>query len=69
MRLKGPERDLSKERQGEWKELGLIVSCKRHELDPFANLRDILTRLPAMLPTATPKELAALLPHRRQPPR
>jgi transposase len=47
----------------------LIVSCKRHGLDPFAYLRDILTRLPAILPTATPEELAELLPHRWQPPR
>jgi transposase len=47
----------------------LIVSCKRHELDPFAYFRDILTRLPAMLPAATPEEITALLPHRWQPPR
>ena len=46
----------------------LIVSCKRHGLDPFAYLRDILTRLPAILSTATPEELAELLPHRWQPP-
>jgi transposase len=41
----------------------LIVSCKRHGLDPFAYLRDILTRLPAILPAATPEELLSYLPH------
>jgi transposase len=41
----------------------LIVSCKRHNLDPFAYLRDLLTRLPAILPTATPEQLTELLPH------
>jgi transposase len=46
----------------------LIVSCKRHNLDPFAYFRDILTRLPRILSTATPVELAELLPHRWQPP-
>jgi hypothetical protein len=45
----------------------LIVSCKRHHIDPFAYLRDILTRLPAILDTATREELTELLPHRWQP--
>ena len=41
----------------------LIVSCKRHNLDPFAYFRDLLARLPAILPTATPEELLPYLPH------
>jgi transposase len=41
----------------------LIVSCKRHHLDPFAYLRDILTRLPGILPHATPEQLLPFLPH------
>jgi transposase len=45
----------------------LLVSCKRHGHDPFAYLRDVLTRLPALLPTAKPEELLALLPHRWRP--
>jgi transposase len=44
----------------------LIVSCKRHGLDPFAYFRDILTRLPILLPVASSEELVALLPHRWQ---
>jgi len=27
--------------------MSLVASCKRHGLDPFACLRDVLTRLPA----------------------
>ena len=46
----------------------LIVSCKRRNLDPFAYFRDLLTRLPAILPSATPEELVELLPHRWQAP-
>jgi hypothetical protein len=46
----------------------LIVSCKRHHLDPFAYLHDILIRLPAILAIATLEELIALLPHRWQTP-
>jgi transposase len=45
----------------------LIASCARHEIEPFAYLRDILTRLPALLPQATPENLRALLPDRWRP--
>ena len=45
----------------------LLASCKRHGLDPWAYYRDILTRLPAMLPGASEEALLALLPHRWQP--
>lgn len=45
----------------------LIASCARHAIEPFAYLRDILTRLPAMLPQATPEDLRALLPDRWSP--
>jgi hypothetical protein len=45
----------------------LLASCKRHGHDPFAYLRDVLTRLPAMLPAAQRDDLSALLPHRWQP--
>ena len=42
----------------------LLASCKRHGHDPWVYLRDVLTRLPAMLPGASEEELLALLPHR-----
>jgi transposase len=42
----------------------LLASCKRHGHDPWVYFRDVLTRLPAMLPTASQEELLALLPHR-----
>ncbi len=42
----------------------LLASCKRLGHDPWAYLRDVLTRLPAMLPGASEEELLALLPHR-----
>ena len=45
----------------------LLASCKRHGHDPFVYLRDVLTRLPAILPTAGPENLLALLPHRWRP--
>jgi transposase len=45
----------------------LLTSCKRHNLDPWVYYRDILTRLPAMLPSAGEDELLALLPHRWRP--
>jgi hypothetical protein len=41
----------------------LLASCKRHGHDPFVYLRDVLVRLPAMLPNASEEELLALLPH------
>jgi len=46
----------------------LIASCARHGHDPWAYLRDVLTRLPALLPTSAPEPLLPLLPHRWQPP-
>jgi len=45
----------------------LLTSCKRHDLDPWVYYRDILTRLPAMLPGASEEDLLALLPHRWRP--
>jgi transposase len=48
----------------------LAASCRRHEIDPFAYLRDIFTRLPVLLaetaghPTA--EQLRPLLPDRWQ---
>jgi hypothetical protein len=45
----------------------LRASCKRHGHDPWAYLRDVLTRLPAMLPGASEEELLGLLPHRWKP--
>ena len=45
----------------------LLASCKRHGHDPWVYLRDVLTRLPAMLPGASKEELLALLPHRWHP--
>lgn len=45
----------------------LLASCKRHGHDPWVYYRDVLTRLPAMLPGAREEELLALLPHRWKP--
>jgi transposase len=45
----------------------LLASCKRHGHDPFVYLRDVLRRLPALLPATRPEDLMALLPHRWQP--
>ena len=45
----------------------LLTSCKRHDLDPWVYYRDILIRLPAMLPGASEQDLLALLPHRWRP--
>ena len=45
----------------------LLASCKRHGHDPFVYLRDVLTRLPDMLPGAKEDELLALLPQRWRP--
>jgi transposase len=45
----------------------LLASCKRRGLDPFVYLRDVLRRLPTLLPAAEPDTLSALLPHRWQP--
>lgn len=45
----------------------LLASCKRHGLDPWVYYRDILIRLPAILPSASEEALLALLPHRWRP--
>jgi transposase len=45
----------------------LLAYCKCHRHDPFMYLRDVLTRLPAMLLGAGQEELLALLPDRWQP--
>jgi transposase len=45
----------------------LLASCKRHGHDPWVYYRDVLTRLPAMLPGASEEELLGLLPHRWKP--
>ena len=45
----------------------LLASCKRHGHDPWAYYRDVLTRLPAMLPGASDEELLTLLPHLWKP--
>jgi transposase len=45
----------------------LLASCKRHGHDPWVYYRDVLTRLPAMLPEASDEQLLPLLPHRWRP--
>ena len=45
----------------------LLASCKRHGHDPWVYYRDVLTRLPAMLPGASEEELLVLLPHLWKP--
>ena len=45
----------------------LLASCKRHGLDPWLYYRDVLTRLPALLPAASTEDLLALLPHLWKP--
>jgi transposase len=58
----------------------LLASCKRHGHDPWVYYRDVLTRLPAMLPdhadqncvsmpdgAPSEEELLAMLPHRWHP--
>jgi transposase len=42
----------------------VLASCKRHEIEPWAYLKDVLQRL--ALPT-TPEELRHLFPHRWKP--
>ena len=44
----------------------LIASCLRNNVEPFAYLRDLLTRLPALGPDASRDALRALLPNRWQ---
>ena len=42
----------------------IVVSCQRHGVDPFAYLKDVLTRLPTM---TTKDELSPLLPSNWKP--
>jgi transposase len=44
-----------------------VASCRRHNLDPFAYLRDVLTRLPLLGADALPEQLREFLPDRWQP--
>lgn len=44
--------------------LSVVASAKRHALNPWAYLRDVLTRLPARPPDS---DLSDLLPDRWQP--
>jgi transposase len=41
---------------------GLLASCKRFNLNPFAYFRDILIRLPKIILTASPDELRTTQP-------
>jgi transposase len=41
----------------------LLASCKRHGHDPWVYLRDVLTRLPAMLLGTSQEYLLPLMPH------
>jgi transposase len=43
-----------------------VASCRRHNVDPFAYLRDVLTRLPRLGENASPHALRELLPDRWQ---
>jgi transposase len=45
----------------------LIASCVRNNVEPFAYLRDLLTRLPALLPSVARDDLRSLLPDRWRP--
>jgi transposase len=45
----------------------LIASCLRNNVEPFAYLRDLLTRLPALAPGASRDALRSLLPDRWRP--
>jgi transposase len=44
-----------------------VANCRRHNVDPFAYLRDVLTRLPRLGETPASDELRELLPDRWQP--
>lgn len=45
----------------------LMASCRRHDLDPFVYLRDILTEVPKLGSAATAEQLRRLLPDRHRP--
>jgi len=46
----------------------LIASCVRNNVEPLAYLRDLLTRLPALLPGASRQTLRSLLPDQSSAP-
>jgi transposase len=48
-------------------QFSLMASCRRHELDPFVYLRDVLTTLAKLGSAATAGQLRALLPDRHRP--
>ena len=45
----------------------LLASCKLHGHDPWGYFRDVLTRLPALLPGTSEEQPLALLPHLGKP--
>jgi transposase len=45
----------------------LVASCRQHNIDPFAYLRDVFTRLPGLGAQPSPAALRELLPDRWQP--
>ncbi len=45
----------------------LIASCLRNQIEPYAYLRDLLTRLPALGPAPTADQLRPLLPSHYRP--
>ena len=45
----------------------LLASCKRHGHDPWVYYRDVLRRLPVILPGASEEDLLSLLPHLWKP--
>jgi len=44
-----------------------VASCRRHDLDPFAYLRDVFTRLPLLGNDPSPEQLREFLPDRWRP--
>jgi hypothetical protein len=44
-----------------------VASCRRHNVDPFAYLRDVFTRLPLLGPDAPRDQIRELLPDRWRP--
>lgn len=44
-----------------------VASCRRHNLDPFAYLRDVFTRLPLLGDSPAPEQLREFLPDRWRP--
>jgi hypothetical protein len=44
-----------------------VASCRRHNLDPFAYLRDVFSRLPLLGPHVSRDQLREFLPDRWRP--